>query len=69
MFLHSILTYFQLVPEAFMADGHVSQEKLVHLAMSFMSKDTAARWAERHLSAVLFPFPTWIGFEAEFCLW
>jgi hypothetical protein len=42
MFLYSILTYYRLVPEAFMADGFVSQEKLVRFAMSFMSKDTAA---------------------------
>jgi hypothetical protein len=43
MFLHSILTYHWLVPEAFMADGNISQEKLVWFAMSFMLKDTAAR--------------------------
>jgi hypothetical protein len=36
--------------------------------MSFMSKDAAAWWAEWHSSAVLFPFPTWAQFEAEFCL-
>jgi hypothetical protein len=41
MFLHSILTYFQLVLEAFMVDGHISQEKLVWFAMSLMSKDAA----------------------------
>jgi hypothetical protein len=41
MFLYSVLTYYQLVPEAFMADRFVSQEKLI-LTMSFMSKDTAA---------------------------
>jgi hypothetical protein len=59
MFLYSILTYYQLVPEVFMADGFVSQEKLVQFAMSFMSKDAAAQWAERRASAVPFPFPTW----------
>jgi hypothetical protein len=68
MFLYSVLTYYRLVPEAFMADGFVSQEKLVQFAMSFMSKCTAARWAERHASADPFPFPTWTKFEAEFHL-
>jgi hypothetical protein len=42
MFLYSVLTYDQLVLEAFMADGFVSQEKLVRFAISFMSKDVAA---------------------------
>jgi hypothetical protein len=42
MFLYSVLTYYRLVPEAFMADGFISQEKLVRFAMSFMSKDAAA---------------------------
>jgi hypothetical protein len=36
--------------------------------MSFMSKDAAARWAERCASAVPFPFPTWAQFETEFRL-
>jgi hypothetical protein len=67
-FLYSVLTYYKLVPEAFMADGFASQEKLVRFAMSFMSKGTAARWAEWHASADLFPFPTWTRFEAEFRL-
>jgi hypothetical protein len=35
-------------PEAFMADGNISQEKLVRFTMSFMSKDAAAWWAECH---------------------
>jgi hypothetical protein len=69
MFLHFILTYFQLVPEAFMADGHISQEKLVQFAMSFISKDAAAWWAEQCSSTIPFPFPTWTEFEAKFCLW
>jgi hypothetical protein len=69
MFLYSVLTYYQLVLEAFMADGFISQERLVWFAMSFMSKDAAARWAEQRTSAVLFPFPTWAQFEAEFRLW
>jgi hypothetical protein len=51
-----------------MADGFVSQEKLIRFAMSFMSKGVAARWAEQHTSADLFPFPTWTKFEAEFRL-
>jgi hypothetical protein len=42
MFLYSVLTYYRLVLEAFMADGFISQEKLVQFAMSFMSKDAAA---------------------------
>jgi hypothetical protein len=41
-FLYSVLTYYRLVPEAFMANGFVSQEKLVRFAMSFMSKGAAA---------------------------
>jgi hypothetical protein len=48
-----------------MADGFISQEKLVWFTMSFMSKDVATRWAERHTSADLFLFPTWTKFEAE----
>jgi hypothetical protein len=54
--------------KAFLADGNVSQEKLVWFAMSFMSKDAAAQWAKQCSSAILFPFPTWAQFEAEFCL-
>jgi hypothetical protein len=68
MFLHSVLTYYRLVPEAFMVDGFLSQEKLVRFAMSFMSKDAAAQWAERRTSAIPFSFPTWAQFEAEFWL-
>ncbi|KAJ7799720.1 hypothetical protein B0H14DRAFT_3491391 [Mycena olivaceomarginata] len=67
MFLHSVLTYYRLVPEAFMADGFVSQKNRP-VRMSFMSKDTAARWAEQRASAVPFAFPTWAQFEAEFRL-
>jgi hypothetical protein len=69
MFLHSVLTYYQLVLEAFMADGFILQEKLVRFTMFFMSKDAAAWWAKYHLLAVLFPFPTWTRFKAEFHLW
>jgi hypothetical protein len=69
MFLYSVLTYYQLVLEAFMTDGFVSQEKIIQFAMSFMSKDAATQWAEQCSSAVPFPFPTWTQFEAEFCLW
>jgi hypothetical protein len=36
--------------------------------MSFMSKYAAAQWAKHCLSAILFPFPTWAKFEAEFRL-
>ncbi|KAJ7819850.1 hypothetical protein B0H14DRAFT_3472776 [Mycena olivaceomarginata] len=67
-FLYSVLTYYQLVLEAFVADGFVLQEKLVRFTMSFMSKGAAARWAERHASADPFPFPTWTKFKAELCL-
>jgi hypothetical protein len=45
-FLHSVLTYYQLVLEAFMADGFVLQENLVRFTMSFMLKGVAAQWAE-----------------------
>jgi hypothetical protein len=68
MFLYSVLTYYRLVAEVFMADGFVSQEKLVRFAMSFMSKGAAARWAERHALTDPFSFPTWARFEADFCL-
>jgi hypothetical protein len=51
-----------------MANGFVSQEKLVWFTMSFMLKGAAARWAERHTLADPLPFPTWTKFEAEFCL-
>jgi hypothetical protein len=68
MFLHSLLTYLQLVPEAFITDGCVSEEKLVRFAMSFMANNAATCWAKRRSSAIPFPFPTWAGFEAEFCL-
>jgi hypothetical protein len=68
MFLHSVLTCLQLVPEAFVMDGHVSEEKLVRFTMSFIAKDMATRWAERRSSAIPFPFLTWAGFEAEFHL-
>jgi hypothetical protein len=66
MFLYSVLTYYRLVPEAFIADGFVLQEKLVWFSMSFMSKDVAAWWAEHCSSAVPFLFPAWAEFEAEF---
>jgi hypothetical protein len=56
-FLYSVLTYYRLVPEAFMADRFVSQEKLVRFAMSFMSKGAAAQWAERHTLTDPFLFP------------
>jgi hypothetical protein len=46
MFLHSVLTYYQLVPEAFMVDRNVSQERVIRFVISFMSKDAAARWTE-----------------------
>jgi hypothetical protein len=45
MFLHSVLTYLQLVPEAFMTNRRISEEKL-RFIMSFMAKDAAAQWAE-----------------------
>jgi hypothetical protein len=68
MFLHSFLTYLRLVPEAFMTDGRISEEKLVRFTMSFMANNAATHWAKRHSSAIPFPFPTWAGFKAEFCL-
>jgi hypothetical protein len=68
MFLYSVLAYYWLVPEAFLADGNISQEKLIRFAMLFMLKDATAWWVERRSSAVPFPFPTWAQFKAEFHL-
>jgi hypothetical protein len=65
MFLHSILTYFRLVPEAFMMHRHVLKEKLVRYTISFMATDAARRWAEHRSVALPFPFPTWVEFEQE----
>jgi hypothetical protein len=53
-----------LSPEAFMTNRHVWEEKLVRFAISFMVKDMATQWAERHVSAVPFLFLTWAGFKA-----
>jgi hypothetical protein len=36
--------------------------------MSFMAKDSAQLWAERHSKKDEFPFPTWASFTAEFKL-
>jgi hypothetical protein len=68
MFLYSILTYYQLVPEAFLVDGNVLQEKLFQFTMLLMLKDAAARWVKQRSSAIPFPFPTWAQFKAKFCL-
>jgi hypothetical protein len=68
MLLHSVLTYLWLVPEAFMMNGHVMEEKLVWYTMSFMAKDKARHWVEHQSAAVLFPFSTWAESESEFCL-
>jgi hypothetical protein len=65
MFLYSVLIYYQLVPGAFLADGNLSQEKLVWFTISFMLKDATARWAEQSTLAVLFLLPTQAQFEAE----
>ena len=67
-FLHSVRTYARLLPEAFIENGEPSEEKLVRFALSFMAKDSAQRWAERHSSKPQFPFPTWAAFIAEFRL-
>ena len=67
-FLHAVRTYARLVPEAFAEGAQPSEEKLVRYAMSFMAKDSAQRWAERHSSKEPFPFPTWDSFVTEFRL-
>ncbi|KAF8193480.1 hypothetical protein K438DRAFT_1969385 [Mycena galopus ATCC 62051] len=69
MFLYSVLTYLRLVPEAFMTNGQVVEEKLVCYAISFMARDTAGRWAEQQSTIVPFPFPSWAEFETKFRLW
>jgi hypothetical protein len=67
-FLHSVRTYARLLPEAFIENGEPSEEKLVRFALSFMAKDSAQRWSERHSSKPQFPFPTWAAFITEFRL-
>src|ERR1700742_3696407 len=67
-FLHAVKTYVRLVPEGFLVDGAASEEKAVHFAMSYMAKDAAQRWAERHSAKIPFPFPTWADFVREFRL-
>ncbi|KAJ7910730.1 hypothetical protein B0H13DRAFT_2329035 [Mycena leptocephala] len=58
-FLHAVRSYARLVPEAFVENGELSEEKVVRYAMSFMAKDAAQRWAERQSAKAEFPFPTW----------
>ncbi len=67
-FLHAVRTYARLVPEGFVENGEPSEEKVVRFAMSYMAKDAAQRWAERHSAKAEFPFPTWDQFVAEFRL-
>jgi hypothetical protein len=67
-FLHAVRTYVRLCPESFLDDGETSEEKAVHFAMSYMAKDSAQRWAERHSDRTPFPFPTWAAFVREFKL-
>ena len=43
-------------------------KKLVHFAMSYMSADSAARWAERQERKEPFPYPTWNAFVTDFKL-
>ncbi|KAJ7253009.1 hypothetical protein B0H12DRAFT_1293317 [Mycena haematopus] len=64
-FLHAVRTY---VCQAFTEDGELSEGKAVRYAMSFMGKDAAQRWAERHSSRPEFPFTTWDSFLQEFRL-
>ncbi|KAK6974205.1 hypothetical protein R3P38DRAFT_3133939, partial [Favolaschia claudopus] len=66
-FLHSDRTYIRLVPEAFVEGGELSKEKAVRFTMSFMSKDSAQKWAERMSIKTPFPFLTWDAFTKEFC--
>ncbi|KAJ7791494.1 hypothetical protein B0H13DRAFT_2394254 [Mycena leptocephala] len=50
VFLHTIRSYARLVPEAFIENGELSEEKVVQYTMLFMAKDVAQRWAERQLA-------------------
>jgi hypothetical protein len=68
MFLHSVLTYLWLVPEAFMMNRVVVEEKLIWRAMWFMAKDAAGQWAKCRSTDVPFLFPTWATFKKEFWL-
>lgn len=65
-FLHAVRTYVHLVPEAFHVHGEPSEEKAVRFGMSYMSLDSAQRWAERAGNRTPFPFPTWDSFVTEF---
>ncbi|CAK5282124.1 unnamed protein product [Mycena citricolor] len=67
-FLHSVKQYWRLLPEAFHVNGVVSEERVVRFALSYMSKDSAASWSERMSERLVFPFPTWSSFVAEFKL-
>ncbi|CAK5268472.1 unnamed protein product [Mycena citricolor] len=67
-FLHSVKQYWRLLPEAFRVNGVVSEERVVRFALSYMSKDSAASWSERMSERLVFPFPTWSSFVAEFKL-
>ncbi|CAK5267030.1 unnamed protein product [Mycena citricolor] len=68
-FLHSVKQYWHLLPEAFHVNSVVSEERVVCFALSYMSKDLAASWSERMSEHLVFPFPTWSSFVAEFKLW
>ncbi len=67
-FLHAVRSYARLVPEVFVENRELSEEKVVWYAMSFMAKDAAQRWAERQSAKAEFPFPTWEMFVKEFRL-
>jgi hypothetical protein len=68
VFIHSVRTYAQLVLEAFVQSGELSEEKVVRYAMSFMAKDSAQRWAEHQSAKPVFLFPTFKVFLTEFRL-
>ena len=68
LFLHTIQTYVDLLPKAFMEGNQYSKVKVVCYAMSYMSADAASRWAEWQSVKTPFPFSTWGSFVKEFCL-
>lgn len=67
-FLHAVRSYAALIPEAFAVNGVGSEERVIRYALSFMAKDAAQTWSERHSGKTPFPFPTWDLFVAEFKL-
>jgi hypothetical protein len=69
VFIHSVRSYAQLIPEVFVESGELSEEKVIWYAMSFMAKDSVQQWAEHQSAKPIFPFPTFEVFLTEFQLW